>query len=131
MSINIQESQNNTSTRDNTSTGHFEWTNEMKINLLRIEEQERSRGTGFMKRMKEAWDAIYEEKTMTAHYPTGIYCKGMAEISAPSTGLSSTLGLKMLHVIKPLDDISYLQELEDKDGLKLVKGLKKTFNQLQ
>ena len=66
MNINIQESQNNTSTRDNTSTGHFEWTNEMKINLLRIEEQERSRGRGFMKRMNEAWDAIYEEKPMRA-----------------------------------------------------------------
>ena len=38
----------------------------MKINLLRIEEQERSRGRGFMKRMKEAWDAIYEEKPMSA-----------------------------------------------------------------
>ena len=50
-----------------------------------------------------------------------------AEISAQSTGLSSTLGLKMLHVIKPLDDISYLQELEDKDGQKLVRGLRKTF----
>ena len=37
---------------------------------------------------------------------------GRAEIPAQSTGLSSTLGLKMLHVIKPLDDISYLQELE-------------------
>ena len=58
-----------------------------------------------------------------SHYPTGIYSKGRAEISAQSTGLSSTLGLKMLHVINPLD----LQELEDKDGLKLVRGLRKTF----
>ena len=66
MNINIQESQNNTSTRDNTSTGHFEWTNEMKINLLRIEEQERSRGRRFMKKMKEAWDPICEEKPMSA-----------------------------------------------------------------
>ena len=66
MNINIQECQNNTSTRDNTSTGHFEWTNEMKINLLRIEEQERSRGRGFMKRMKKTWDAIYEEKPISA-----------------------------------------------------------------
>jgi hypothetical protein len=38
----------------------------MKINLLRIEEQERSRGRGFMKRMKEAWDSIYEDKPMSA-----------------------------------------------------------------
>ena len=64
MNINIHESQNNTTTRDNTSTGHFEWTNEMKINLFTIEEQKRSRG--FMKRMKEAWDAIDEEKPMSA-----------------------------------------------------------------
>jgi hypothetical protein len=38
----------------------------MKINLLRIEEQERSRGRGFMKRMKEAWDSIYEDKPVSA-----------------------------------------------------------------
>ena len=61
-----------------------------------------------------------------SHYPTRIYSKGRAEISTQSTGLSSVLGLKMLHVIKPLDDISYLQELEDKHGLKLVRGLRKT-----
>ena len=62
-----------------------------------------------------------------SHYPTGIYSKGRAEISTQSTGLSSILGLKMLHVIKPSDDISYLQELKDKDGLKLIRGLRKTF----
>ena len=64
---------------------------------------------------------------MLGHYTTGLYSKGRAEISAQSTGLSSILGLQMLHVIKPLNDISYLQELEDKDGLKLVRGLRKTF----
>ena len=37
----------------------------MKINLLRIEKQERRRRRGFMKRIKEAWDAIYEEKPMS------------------------------------------------------------------
>ena len=42
------------------------WTNEMKINLLKIEECERNRGRGFMKRMKEAWDDMYGESSMTA-----------------------------------------------------------------
>ena len=43
-----------------------EWTNEMKFNLLRIEDQERSKGRGFMKRMKEAWDLIYDDKPVSA-----------------------------------------------------------------
>ena len=38
----------------------------MKINLLKIEERERNRGRGFMKRMKEAWDDMYGESSMTA-----------------------------------------------------------------
>ena len=37
----------------------------MKINILRIEERERSKGRGFMKRMKEARDLIYEDKPMS------------------------------------------------------------------
>ena len=42
------------------------WTTEMKVNLLKIEERERNRGRGFMKRMKEAWDDIYENSTISA-----------------------------------------------------------------
>ena len=66
MNINMQGRQNNTNNSDDTSAGHAEWTNEMKINLLTIEERERSRGRGFMKRMKEAWDSIYGDKPMSA-----------------------------------------------------------------
>ena len=36
-------------------------TSEMKVNLLKIEERERNQGRRFMKRMKEAWDDIYEK----------------------------------------------------------------------
>ena len=32
----------------------------MKANLLKIEECERNRGRRLMKRMKEAWDDLYE-----------------------------------------------------------------------
>ena len=42
------------------------WTTEMKVKLLKIEERERNRGRGFMKRMKEAWDDIYENSTISA-----------------------------------------------------------------
>ena len=42
------------------------WTTEMKVNLLKIEQRERNRGRGFMKRMKEAWDDIYENSTISA-----------------------------------------------------------------
>ena len=46
--------------------GNVECTNEMNINLLRIEDQERSKGRGSMKRMKEAWDLIYDDKPLSA-----------------------------------------------------------------
>ena len=42
------------------------WTTEMKVNLLKIEERERNRDRGFMKRIKEAWDDIYENSTISA-----------------------------------------------------------------
>ena len=38
----------------------------MNINLLRIGDQERSKGRGFMKRMKEGWDSIYDDKPVSA-----------------------------------------------------------------
>ncbi|CAB4000942.1 Hypothetical predicted protein [Paramuricea clavata] len=66
ININIEATQDNINGSDSTSTSNAEWTNEMKINLLRIEEQERSRRRGFMKRMKEALDSIYEDKPMRA-----------------------------------------------------------------
>ena len=38
----------------------------MKLNLLKIEERERNQGRGFMKKMKEAWDNIYENLRISA-----------------------------------------------------------------
>ena len=38
----------------------------MKVSLLKIEERERNQGCGFMKRIKEAWDDIYENSTINA-----------------------------------------------------------------
>ena len=65
--INIDvEAEDNTNGSENLRTAKSEWTNEMKINLLRIEGRERSRGRGFMKRMKQEWDLIYEDKPMSA-----------------------------------------------------------------
>ena len=40
-------------------------TTEMEVNLLKIEDRERNRGRRFMKRMKEAWDDIYENSIMS------------------------------------------------------------------
>ena len=51
---------------DTTLNNTNKWTTEMKVNLLKIEERERYRGHGFMKRMKEAWDDIYENSIMSA-----------------------------------------------------------------
>ena len=51
---------------DTTLKSTHKWTTEMKVNLLKIEERERNRGHGFMKRIKEAWDDIYENSTISA-----------------------------------------------------------------
>ena len=38
----------------------------MKVNLIKLEECERKQGRDFLKRLKEAWDAIYKDKPMSA-----------------------------------------------------------------
>ena len=35
---------------------NIDWTAEMKIKLLKIDNEERSKGRGFMKRVKQRWD---------------------------------------------------------------------------
>ena len=39
----------------------LEWITEMKINLVVMDNEERSKGRGFMKRVKERWDQRYPE----------------------------------------------------------------------
>ena len=39
----------------------LEWTTEMKISLVTLDEEERAKGRGFMKRIKERWDMKYPE----------------------------------------------------------------------
>ena len=39
----------------------LEWTTEMKISLVVMDNEERSKGRGFMKRVKERWDQKYPE----------------------------------------------------------------------
>ena len=52
--------------QDKTLNKTNKWITEMKVNLLKIEERERNRGSGFMKRMKEVWDDTYKNSTMSA-----------------------------------------------------------------
>ena len=39
----------------------MEWTTQMKIKLIMIDEEERVKGRGFMKRVKERWEVEYPE----------------------------------------------------------------------
>ena len=39
----------------------LEWTTEMKIVLVMLDQEERANGRGFMNRVKERWDAKYPE----------------------------------------------------------------------
>ena len=40
---------------------HLEWTTEMKVTLITFENEERAKGRGSMKRVKERWDQYYPE----------------------------------------------------------------------
>ena len=51
---------------DTTLKSTHKCTTEMKVNLLKIEERERNQGPEFRKRMKEAWNNIYENSTISA-----------------------------------------------------------------
>ena len=41
------------------TAGNIEWSTDMKVNLLLIDEEKRTNGKGFMKRMKDRWVAKY------------------------------------------------------------------------
>ena len=64
--MNVRSEKAQIEIEDTTLKSTHKWTTEMKVNLLKIEERERNRGHGFMKRIKEAWDDIYENSTISA-----------------------------------------------------------------
>ena len=51
--------QNSNTNNANTAKTNSEWTNEMKLELFKIDREERSKARGFMERMKERWDEKY------------------------------------------------------------------------
>ena len=53
----------------------------MKVNLLKIEEWERNRSRGFMKRMKEAWYDVYENSTLSPQTLTDNAARFFKDIS--------------------------------------------------
>ena len=50
---------------DATLNNTNKWATKMKLNLLKVEEHERNQSRGFMNRMKEAWDDIYKNSTVS------------------------------------------------------------------
>ena len=58
--------QNRNTKNANAAKTSNKWTNEMKLELLKIDREERSKGRGFMKRMKERWDEKYPGLPVTA-----------------------------------------------------------------
>ena len=52
--------------QDKTLNNINKCTTEIKSIVLKIDRSENCRGQGFMKRMKEAWDDIYKNSTMSA-----------------------------------------------------------------
>ena len=68
MKSNQQEmvDQNRNTNNANAAETNNEWINEMKLELLKIDREERSKGRGFMKRIKERWDEKYPGLPVTA-----------------------------------------------------------------
>ena len=58
--------QNRNTNNANAAKTNNEWTNEMELELLKIDREERSKARGFMKRMKEKWDEKYPGLPVTA-----------------------------------------------------------------
>ena len=58
--------QNRNTNNGNAAKTDNEWTNEMKLELLKIDREQRSKGRGFMKRMKERWYEKYPDLPVTA-----------------------------------------------------------------
>ena len=52
--VEVQQQMNN-------NRASLEWTTEMKIVLVTLDQEERAKGRGFMKRVKDRWDAKYPE----------------------------------------------------------------------
>ena len=48
------------------SKKHLEWKTEMKINLVTMDDEEREKGRGFIKRVKERWDQRYPEYSLAS-----------------------------------------------------------------
>ena len=60
------------------------WITKMKVNLLKIEERERNRGLRFLKKVKEAWNDIYQNSTMskkTVRDNTAKFCKDNSSLN--------------------------------------------------
>ena len=58
--------QNRNTNNANAAKTNNKWTNEMKLELLKIDREERSKGRRFMKRMKKRWDEKYPGLPVTA-----------------------------------------------------------------
>ena len=58
--------QNRNTNNKNAAKTNSKWTNEMKLELLKTDREERSKGRGFMKQMKERWNDKYPCLPVTA-----------------------------------------------------------------
>ena len=57
----VEDSINSEAQERDTQSKNVEWTTEMKVRLVQIDDEERKRGKRFMKRVKERWVDQYPE----------------------------------------------------------------------
>ena len=105
---------------DMTPNNANKWRTKMKVNLLRIEECERNQGRGFMRRMKEAWDDIYENSTTTAQRlrdSAARFCKNNLLLNLTKARDGNDVELEAIHIraIEPVKSQENVEENENNE----------------
>ena len=103
---------------DTTLNNTNKWTTEMKVNLLKIQKRERNRGRGLIKRMKEAWDDIYENSIMsTERDNAGRFCKDNLLLSLIEVRDGNDVEPEAIpvRVIEPVRSQDYVEENENSE----------------
>ena len=96
---------------------NIEWSTEMKIRLIQINEEERKKGRGFMKKVKERWDAESECGTTS-----------MQKLRDNTARFKKELEIKDLILLRKRQEIDR-QENELENEIELVAASESTNNE--
>ena len=105
---------------DTTLNNTNKWTTEMKVNLPKTEERERTQSCGFMKRMEEARGDIYENSTMSAQtlrHNTARFHKDSSLLNLVKVRDGNDVEAEeiQIRVVEPVSSQENIEEIESRD----------------